>query len=327
MHRSPSFAPLLRISILVVATGLAAELPAQRAKPAAEWQKRATYIDHGVVPLGKHTLAELPIGDQWRLGMNEATTWTLGMPVVAMGTVVPPGQFRVSLVRDGDKAFSLWPQGTGHALGNGADVRVTGVLDKAEKPAAKLQLEWITKGEPGHAAPAKGKNAPNHDVMLMIRFGEHELAVPMKLVGGSTKNVSSWVLTSFTLPVTAVQARAKSPVVVATLAKKAPEGGCPEGFNLVVGKDEAKLVPWMKAPVDSFGFGEIVPPDAAWTTTGTATGAELAAGGGGTAAVAAGDAVLALKSAALQKGTFALEFTAGGDVLRVSVPEPRAGKK
>jgi hypothetical protein len=39
-----------------------------------------------------------------------------------------------------------------------------------------------------------------------------------------------------------------------------PKGDDPVGWNLVVSKTEAQLVPWMQAPTDSFGFGAVQPP-------------------------------------------------------------------
>jgi hypothetical protein len=287
---------------------LALALPAQRSKPTLEWQKRTTTIDHGVVPLGKHTLAELEVGGQWRLGMNEASTWTLQMPILAGEAVLPPGQYRVMLQRLGEQRCAVVAQGSALALGGGRDLGVEGELAKAGKPAPKLAVEWVQdQGKAKDLLPAR----------LGIRFGEHEWSGALTLVGGRTVKVGSWQLTAFALPAAAVAARDKAPVPVAVLGRGGDRAA--DAWNLVLDGDEARLVPWMVAPTDSFGFGEIQPPDAALTTTGKVHIAD--------AADAKDDAPLALRESALKKGVFELLFAAGRQTLAVSLPEPKGKAK
>jgi hypothetical protein len=238
--------------------------------------------------------------------MNEASTWTLQMPILAGEAVLPPGQYRVMLQRLDEQRCAVVAQGSGLALGGGRDLGVEGTLAKARKPAAKLAIEW--QREPGKAKdllPAR----------LEVRFGEHAWSGALTLVGGTTVKVGSWQLTAFALPAAAVAARDKAPVPVAALARS----GEKEAWNLVFAADEARLVPWMSAPTDSFGFGEIQPPDAEATTRGrvVATDAENAAE----------DQPLELQESALRKGAFELRLRAGKQTLAVSLPEPKARAK
>ena len=332
---------------------LATALPAQRGKPTLEWQKRGTTIEYGVVPLGKHQLDELAVGAQWRLGMNEASTWSLAMPIVVGNRVLPPGQFRISLFRQDQKQLVLLPQGVPLALGGGdfggGDVGARGTLGTGKKPAPKLALEWSVadakrdpqvepQGEP-QADPksdppsdpkpetrpgpkdgkASAKSAVNEPVQLIMRFGEHEWTAPMTLLGGKTLQVAGGTLTVFAVPAAIVEARDEAPVPIAVLTRKAPAAKAPAAWNLVLGKSEARLVPWMVAPTDSFGFGEIAPPDADWTTTGRIEVADAAAG----------EPVPLLEpgEATLQKGELALQVAFGSKTARITVPEPKAKRK
>ena len=120
---------------------LAIALPAQRGKPTLDWQKRTTTINFGVVPLGQHGLDELKVGQEWRLGQGDATSWSLQMPALVGEKVVPPGQYRLRLQRLDDRHCAVLVQGS-HFLLGGEDLRIDGELGKAAKPAKKLAIDF-----------------------------------------------------------------------------------------------------------------------------------------------------------------------------------------
>ncbi len=291
----------------VVAT--AAGLAAQRGKPTAEWQKRSTVVEYGVVPVGKHSIDSLKVGDSWRLGMNDASFWQLGMPIVVGERLLAPGTYRIALGRSGEEQFALLAQGAGLAVGGSGDVQIEGSLAKADKPANKLAIEWVTK-----AAPVDG----NKPVQLGIKFGTHHWVAPMTLLGSKSKGVGTFTLTVFAVPQAFVEARSKAAVVVAVLEKKGASPKDPEAWNLVVDGSQAKLVPWMEAPTDQRGFGQIAGPAADRTTTGTLA-----------VETVDGDAAptLQMKEAALTKGELTVTLVAGKELLRIAVPEPKPAKK
>jgi len=293
-------APSLRLLSLAATLST---LPAQRPEPAFEYQKRTTSIAYGQVPLGKHSLDEMTVGTDWRMGNNEASTWSLQMPIVVGDAVLAPGQYRISLVRSDQTHCALVAHGSHLALGKGSDVQVTGELGKAARPAKKLVVEW-EKG-PGSAAA-------NQPAQIVVQYGDNEWKGPLTLVGGKNAALPGWKVTVFTLPAAAVEARDRTPVPVAVFSRGKDKAA--ENWNLVLGKDDARLVPWMVAPTDSYGFGETKAPEPAAIVTGKveAQDAEHAV------------ELLELKDSSLQKGEFALQLAAGKQTLKVTVPEPKA---
>lgn len=284
-----------------------ATLTAQRPTPTFEWLKRTTTIEYGAVPLGQHSLAELPNGQVWRLGMNEASTWQLTMPVIAGETVLAPGTYRIQLQRNGETSCAILANGSGQALGIAKDGQVNGQLGKAAKPTKKLAIDWVKNGVPMHG---------NQPAKIALQFGDVEWLGEVTIVGNKTVNLPGWKLTVFTLPAAQLAARDKTPVVVAVLSK----GKDQESWNLVLGKDGAKLVPWMTKPTEQFGFGEIVPPDAKLTTTGSVESVEIK--------IAEPFEVAELQSSSLAKGEFSLQIAFAREAVQIRVPEPKpkAGK-
>src|SRR5262245_16722941 len=95
--RSPMVS--LRSSVpafVLYSTALVPAAVAQRAQAQIEWQKRQAVIDYGVVKLGKHTLDELPAGQSWRMGNNEASTLKTQVPLFVGDEQVAPGAYRVA---------------------------------------------------------------------------------------------------------------------------------------------------------------------------------------------------------------------------------------
>lgn len=296
------------LSSLLIALSLPAVLLAQRDHPALEWQKRATALDYGPVPVGQHSLDELQVGGQWRLGMNEASSWLAELPVIVGEHVLAPGSYRVGLTRVDKDHCAVVADGSGRATG-GQDVRIDGVVGKAAKASKKLAIAW-SKGA------AKDKDLL--PATLEVTFGETAWKGDVTLVGGKTAKVGAAQLTVFALPAALVEGRAKAavPAAVVTLGK----GKDAENWNLVLHGDEARLVPWMAAPTADRGFGAVEPPDEARTAKAPLAKVDAEAG--------APVPVLELRSATLEKGQLALTLAAGKESLstKLAMPDAKARK-
>jgi hypothetical protein len=225
------------------------------------------------------------------------------MPILFGDVAAPPGEYRVKLLRVDEQRCALLLEGSGQALGNGKDLQLEGTLAEAGKPSKKLQVDWAR-------GTAKG---PHLGAELVAQFGPHQWKAAMTLVGGAATKVGGWQLTTFAVPAAAVAARDTTPAVVATLSRGADKDV--ERWNLVLAGGTARLVPWMEAPTDSFGFGKVEPPAADATMQGTV---EVAPQAGSKATE-----VVELRSSALKKREFALQLAAGKEVLLVAVPEPK----
>ena len=281
-----------------------ATLPAQRPEVTFEWQKRTTTIAYGAVPVGKHGLGELPVGQNWRLGMNEASTMQLSMPMLAGDSWVAPGHYRINLVRTDETRCEIALAGSEHALGS-REGRVPGEIKKAAKPGKKLSIEWAKGG-----APVAG----NQTAKIVVQFGENEWQGEVLLLGNKTVNVPGGRLAVFSVPSQRIDAREKEPVPIAVLSKG--KDGDQGSWNLVLGKSDVQLVPWMEAPTEQYGFGAITPPDQKLKTTGTVTATPL----GTEAALEA----VELRESSLAKGELRLVVACGKESLEIRVPEPKA---
>lgn len=264
-------------------------------KPTFEWQKRSASIDYGSVPVGKHTLAELPVGNAWRLGGNQQTVLRLSMPAIVGETVVAPGAYEVQLQRTAEDKC---------ALVSGDGLRIEGPLGKPAKPTKKLIIDWQKDG----AAKASAQAAK-----LVVQFGENEWSGAMLFPGSKTVPAGAWKLTVFSLPASLLAARDSKPVPVAVLQKDDDHA-----FNLVLGKDDVKLVPWSTADTKD--------------RHGAAAGATAAAEGNkGTVEALTLDKPakreqLEHLKASLAKGELMVELAFGDEAVRVKVPEPKEAK-
>jgi hypothetical protein len=280
-----------------------ASLPAQRPEATFEWQKRTTTIAYGAVPVGKHGLGELPVGETWRLGFNEASTMQLSMPMFAGDAWVAPGHYRINLVRTDETHCNIAVAGSQHAVGS-SEGRVPGEIKKAAKPGKKLSIEWAKNG-----APVAG----NQSAKIVVQFGENEWQGEVLLLGNKTVNVPGGRLAVFSVPAQRIDAREKEPVPIAVLSKG--KDGDQGSWNLVLGKSDVHLVPWMEAPTEQFGFGAITPPDEKQKTAGTVTASPL----GTDAALEA----MELRESSLAKGELRLVVACGKESFEIKVPEPK----
>ena len=286
-----SFRIVLPSLLLLAAAGVAQ-------KPTFEWQKRSATIDYGSVPVGKHSLAELPVGQGWRLGANQTTVLRLLMPAIVGDAVLAPGAYAVQLQRTAEATCAL--------VATGSDVRIEGPLGKAAKPGKKLVIDWLKDGA------AKTGNQP---AKVVVQFGENEWSGAVTFPGNKTAAVGAWKLAVFSLPTALLEARDKKPVPVASLSKSDDEG-----FNLVLGKDEVRLVPWSQASTGGGGGGGAgaAPPAGSEGTTGTVEPLEIK--------VPTAHEVVEHLSAKAAKGEIVVEIAFGKEGLRLTVPEPKAQK-
>jgi hypothetical protein len=284
---------------LLLSSALSPPLAAQR--PAFEHQKRASQIDFGTVSLGTHSLAELPVGNSWRLGASQSTVWSLTMPAISGTTVIAPGSYVVQLHRTAEETCALVPAGSGKALGAGNDLRVEGPLSKSSKPSKKLTIDWVKdtgrdgKPPPG-AQPAK----------LTVLFGADQWDASVLFPGNKTFNVTGGKLVVFALPAELMATREPA-VPVAVLTKG------DDSWNLVVGTDEARLVPWIASTPSTRDAPSL---DESRVTKGTVEAADVKP-------VAALDVVEAT-AASVSKGELLVQLAWKDQSLRVRVPEPKA---
>jgi hypothetical protein len=271
---------------------------AQRPDALFEHQKRATAITYGAVPVGQHSLTKLSVGQSWRLGMNQASTWRCDMPILAGDTLLAPGAYRVELERDGESTCRLIAKGSSRALGSNADGIVAGPVAKAGKPTKKLAIEWRKKG-----AAADG----NQPAQIVVQFGEHEWVGDVTVLGHKEVKLGGWKGVVFAVPSDRVAA---GPVPVATVSKGEHH------WNVVLDKDTVKLVPWMAAPTEQFGFGEIVGPDDGATTTGKVAPLEVK--------VDKPRATVEPIGAKAEKGELVLDLGYAEQAVRLTLPEPKA---
>lgn len=278
-------------------------LPAALAqKPSLEWQKRTTSIDYGSVPVGAHSLAELPPGQSWRLGANQQTVWTTQVPVLAGDALLAPGSYVIQLQRTGEVAAAIVAQDGGKGLGGSGVFQCAGQLAKLDKPTKKLSIEMQKNGEPVDG------NQPAH---VVVQFGVDEWKGAFVVPGSKTVAAGPWKLTVFSLPTALLAARKDRPVPIGSLAKNDKDG-----FNLVVGDSEAKLVPWPKPAAG--GFGAPPPPaasDEPAIVLGKVEPLEIK--------VAADKPVAELASSAFAKGVLTFDVAFGKEALRVVIAEPK----
>ena len=280
---------------------------AQRGDASIEWQKRVIAIDYGAVAVGAHTLAELQINQPWRMGSNATTTCRAELPVLMGGRALPPGNYRLSMVRVDDDGCEVRFEGSHHVLGSTGDLALDGALGEAKKPSKQLEIAW-QKG--------KVEDKQHFVTDLSLVFGPTTWHAPAKLVGGATQKVGGYQLTVFALPAAVVAARKEAQAPIGLLQRGS--GKKADMWNVMLGDAEVRLVPWLELPTDNNGFGEIKAVPADQIVTGTLAAAAAA----DTAPERAQAEVVA---ATLTKGTFTLQFAVGKEVLTANVQEP--GKK
>ncbi|MBK8098708.1 MAG: hypothetical protein IPK26_16470 [Planctomycetes bacterium] len=295
---------MMRIPLSVLFPTLLA-LPICAQKATYEWQRKTTTIAYNPVPVGKHGLDDLKVGDSWRLGMNEASTWTLQRPIMDK-RMLPAGAFRVALRRHAEDQLTLVLIGSGLALGGGEDLEVEGRLQDLPKPNSKLDIAFSVP-------PAERSKTDSQGVNLDVAFGKKRWHSQVILLGAKAEKVGSWTLEVVTASGQLARTQGK-PAAIGLLTKKGGKG--PEAWNLVLAGDEARLVPVMAAPTANFGFGEPTPPDPAWTTAGKAVAADRNEPA----------KTIELESFTAKNGEFTIVVSALKERLTLTLPEPKGPK-
>lgn len=269
MSRFPRWPRLVVVTSLVAAslTGVA---QAQRQEARFEWQKHEATFSYGAPRVAKHSIDELKVGDSWRMGSNDATTLTLDAPLLAGESVVPPGAYRVNLGHPSAEQFNLQINGSGSQVDEGRDdIVIAGKRHDASKANEKLELRLSPE-----------KEQPDNELRrlsFVVQFGIPEVEIPITIVGTQSRKAKGFTLDAFKIPEKLLNERlaAKKHTPVAALVR-ADKGSkeVPERMNLLLAEKEVILQPTMKAPTDSYGFGEIPKLDAAWILHGTVVWSE-----------------------------------------------------
>lgn len=287
-----------RIPFLAVVVSFALgvpALPAQRASAKLTVGDREVALDYGVVPRGKHTLAELPPGQEWpagdegtllvtkgilrtaygpawRLGMNEASVLRTQVPLLAGESIlVAPGAYRVSLHRKTEKEVLLVLSGAGLALGANTDLGLPGTLEESKLVADKLAIEW-------NPPSAKNKKDLELATELVARYGPHEVRVPLRAIVPRAAKLAGYQLDVFAYDAKWLAERIEKKQATPWLAlRPATAKKDKEAFSLVVTGETGSLTPWMTAPEELFGFGNVVPPNATAKTEGSVQSAKAGA--------------------------------------------------
>ncbi|MCA8956084.1 MAG: hypothetical protein KDC87_08415 [Planctomycetes bacterium] len=308
---------------------LLASLPAQRVDLDFDWKKRKVTVSYGVARFGKHTLAELPTGSDWRMGMNLASTIATDLPLVGEAGIVAPGSYRVSLYRKTEKQLGLLVASSELATG-GKAAYFPGALEDLPKPQEKLQLAFTDRvpantpaGQPA-ATGKETKGVPTDPVdgklakrtALRLSFGPYRIDMPMVAIGSTKATVRGFTAEAFTWPGTLFDGQLAKGLSVPVLTLRAKGGSKtrPKVYNLLVDAKQARFLPAMTAPTDSFGFAGVKGFDAKQILAGSVQWRD------------APQPVAALKVSEIKivKGQLLLAVAVGKRIGAVTVPIPPA---
>ena len=238
-----------------------------------KWQKSHVVVKFNPVRFGKHSLAELPIGGKWRMGMNTASTIATDVPLVGDRGIVAPGSYRVSLGRKSKSEFGLQVASTQLAT-EGKQAYFSTTLEDA-KITAKLELQWLKGSKGKKTAPAekpgadeKGTKAAPVDPIdgkhaqratLRLAFGPYRLDMPIAMVAAKPAKVRGFKANSFEWPDALFQTQLQKghAIPILTLRAKGGSKSRPKVFNLLINDEKAEFYPAMVAPTGSFGFAGV----------------------------------------------------------------------
>ncbi len=144
------------ISVLLVSMVLVGAAFAQRGTAETTIKGRKISIDYGRPSLqGRDMLGRLPVGQSWRMGMNEATTLSTEAPLRFGDVAVPAGTHTLTLKRVSEDAFHLViTPNSGSALEVPVDTRkldspvetLTMNLESQGNDQGRFHLSWGTLG-------------------------------------------------------------------------------------------------------------------------------------------------------------------------------------
>lgn len=273
------------LAALVACCACSPMLTAQRTDVDFKWKKSQIVVSFNPVSFGKHSLEELPVGREWRMGMNTASTLSTDVPLVGATGVVAPGSYRVSIRRTSEREFGLQVASAELAT-SGSQAWFPTTLEDAKK-VDKLELQWqkgTTKksnasakkskanGGDTEAAPVDpvdGKHAQR--ATLRLSFGPYRLDMGIAMVGAKSAKVRGFKSDAFEWPAKLFQDQVtKGHVVpILTLRTKGSSKSPGTAFNLLIDDKKAEIYPAMIAPTGSFGFAGVNGFDAADILRGT----------------------------------------------------------
>ncbi len=267
--------PVATLALLVACSPT---LTAQSTDVDLKWKKSHVVVTFNPVKFGKHSLAELPVGREWRMGMNTASTLATDVPLVGEGGLVAPGSYRVSISRAGDREFRLQVASTQLATA-GSQAWFPAMLEDA-KQTDELELNWrkgsIKKADaaakkpdankpdaneeetkPAPVDPIDGKHAQRATLRLL--FGPYRLDMSIAMVGAKPAKVRGFKGDAFEWPAALFQGQLKKghAIPILTLRTKGGSKSRPKVFNLLVNDKKAEFYPAMVAPTKSFGFAGV----------------------------------------------------------------------
>jgi hypothetical protein len=228
----------------------------------------------------------------------------LDVPLLVGEAIVAPGTYRVGFERSAETKAAITVAGSGLGLLTTGDGRIDGELGKAAKPAKKLDIQWRKKG----TAPAGAAVAANQPVQIVVTFGPDEWVGDAVVLGHKPFTVAGWKGALFQVPSARLEAGLPTPIASLTRGN--------DHWNVVVDKDGVRVVPWMEAPTEQFGFGAVPKPDPARVVTGTRETIKMK--------VATPKEVADLVSAKKEKGDLRLEIVFGQEGAVFVLPEPKA---
>ncbi len=239
----------------------------QRAETKFSWQGQEVRLDCGVPRVGKYTLKDLEIGQPWRLGAGPASSLITGAPLLVGDLVIPPGGYRIQLMRPQEQKFELLVEGAGRLVSISANTNLPSTLSDAKQPSSKLETTLAPDGE------ATDKEL--RPLLFTVTFGAPRVAVPFTVVGSLTKKAGGATVDGFKLPAEWLAKRlsgtTKSPVATVTLAS-APKDA-PKVFNVLLGESEALYVAHDTPSADA--FSPLAAHVAMWDKKGSVTWTEV----------------------------------------------------
>ncbi|MBL8842812.1 MAG: DUF2911 domain-containing protein [Planctomycetes bacterium] len=245
---------------------LAPDAAAQRSTTRFQWQGQEVATDCGVPRVGKYSIADLQVGQPWRLGAGPASSLTTGAPLLAGELVVPPGSYRIQLLRPQSEKYELLVEGAGRAFSLNANVSLPGTLGEAKPASSKLETTLAAAGD--------SDDKELRPLQFAITFGVPRITVPFTMVGSTVKKASGATVAGFKLPQEWLEKRLSgstaSPVASVTFAS-APKDA-PKVYNLLLGETRVDLMAH-DAP-SSDAFSPLAAHVAKWDRKGSVTWSE-----------------------------------------------------
>ncbi len=235
-----------------------AKMRAERILAEGSWRNASFHVAYGDVAVGQHGLHELPVGKDWRMGKNYASSMETNVPLLQGDDIITPGSYRVKILHQEKGKLSLLVEGAAYPVSalplskESKDFAFPGktIESKASDITKKLHL--------GFKDAAKTK-LPSYETALQLRFGKSGLDVPLTAVDVETAEMEGHKLSVFKFPAKMLEQRIdkKLQTPIASLQAEGDE----TVYNLVIAKGMAKLVPQMSAPETKVGFGKVVLPE------------------------------------------------------------------